>query len=101
MAKNWGRGGNTGLTGQPPDNCVQLYELGYMVGFFFPFKKRGKCAPSAWLGVKNVGFGLYAAATTEEQFQVNLWTQWTKLKFQGTCKTKQRKGLVPKGCGAC
>lgn len=60
MAKNGEGGGNTGLTGQPADKCVQLYELGYMVvvvgwggawGGFFPVK-RGEnvlCPPGLML----------------------------------------------------
>lgn len=67
-----------GLTGQLPDKCVQLYELGDKVFFL----KKRECAQVSlpWRNVKYIGFGQYAATLTEEQFEVNL--SWTPLKFQ-------------------
>lgn len=79
-AKN-GEKKNGGLTGQLPDKCVQLYELGDKV-----LLKRRKCAHSACHGLRLntsalVSMRQHRASTlTEEQCEVLL--SWTPLKCQ-------------------
>lgn len=65
-----------GSTGQLPDKCAQLHELG---GKVFSEKDRMCSVSLPWLKVKYIGFDQYASTQTEEHFDVNLL--WTLLKF--------------------